>query len=72
MRLLQTLTLLATTNTVCQGEALARALVICFRLEQSFGSLTFIDRIRLFKRFGSEACHIFFKYFFLKNSFQIV
>lgn len=28
----QTLTLLATTNSVCQGEALARCLVICFRL----------------------------------------
>ena len=31
VRLLQTLTLLTTTNTVLQGEALARCLVICFR-----------------------------------------
>jgi len=32
VRLLQTLTLLATTNSVCCGESLARCLVICFRL----------------------------------------
>merc|ERR1719419_1971469 len=32
VRLLQTLTLLATTNSVCSGESLARCLVICFRL----------------------------------------
>lgn len=32
VRLLQTLTLLSTTNTVLQGEAMARCLVICFRL----------------------------------------
>ena len=32
VRLLQTLTLLATTNTVCSGDSLARCLVICFRL----------------------------------------
>ena len=32
VRLLQTLTLLATTNTACSGDSLARCLVICFRL----------------------------------------
>jgi len=32
VRLLQTLTLLTTTNSVCQGDSLARCLVICFRL----------------------------------------
>ena len=32
VRLLQTLTLLTTTNGVCQGDCLARCLVICFRL----------------------------------------
>ena len=32
VRLLQTLTLLVTTNSVCCGDILARCLVICFRL----------------------------------------
>ena len=32
VRLLQSLTLLVTTNTVCSGDVLARCLVICFRL----------------------------------------
>ena len=31
VRLLQTLTLLVTTNIVCCGDILARCLVICFR-----------------------------------------
>ena len=32
VRLLQTLTLLVTSNNVCCGDILARCLVICFRL----------------------------------------
>uniref|UniRef100_A0A2R5LCA4 Protein MON2 homolog n=2 Tax=Ornithodoros turicata TaxID=34597 RepID=A0A2R5LCA4_9ACAR len=40
LKLLQTVTLLLTTNTVVQGDALARAIVLCFRLHFTKNSTT--------------------------------
>ena len=66
MRLLQTLTLLTTTNGVCQGECLARCLVICFRLAfskdgtVSGGSLIFHYVCLPEKNIPPNQCHLQF------------
>lgn len=40
LRLLQTVTLLITTNQVVQGELLAKSLVLCFRLHFTKNPIT--------------------------------